>query len=223
MSTSGSTTFNLDARQLITFALQKVRVSNIGEDPAADDMAVARQDLNLMLKGLQLRAPSLWRQTFGSVALVAGQASYVLSPRPFRVHEARYRSASGVDIPMFDLTRQDYVDLPLKTAQGVPTNYYVDYQRQDVTLYVWPVPSSVTTETIQFSHQRVFEDIASLNDDIDIPQEHLECVGYLLAARLLDTYGKEMPTLLARSEQLMEQALASDREPVVRFVPERRI
>jgi len=223
MSTSGSTNFSLNARQIITFALQKVRVSSIGETPAAEDVAVAMQDLNLMLKGFQLRAPNLWRQTIGTVSLVAGQGSYALSPRPFRVYEARYRSAAGVDLPMFELTRQDYLELPLKTSTGVPTNYYVDYQRDADTLYVWPVPYSATTETIQYSYQRVFEDIDELTDDIDIPQEHLECVGYQLAARLLDTYGKEMPTLLARAQQLMDQADAADREPIVRFVPERRI
>lgn len=222
MATSGSIDFSLNARDLCKFALRKIRVVGNAEDMAPEDAVTARQELNLMLKGLQLEAPSLWRQTDGAVTLVAGTASYVLAPRPFRVIEARYRSAAGVDIPMCSLVRQEYIDLPLKASQGVPTSYYVDYQRGAATLHVWPVPAAVTTETIQYTYQRVFEDLDSLNNDIDIPQEYLETVGYQLAARLSETYGKDEPRVLQRAEYLLEIAAQADREDFVQFVPGRR-
>ncbi len=222
MATSGSTDFSLNARSLCKFALKKIRVVGHGEDMAPEDAETALEELNLMLKGLQLDAPSLWRQTEGSVSLVADTSSYTLSPRPFRVYECRYRSASGIDLPMFDMTRQEYMDLPLKTSAGVPTTYYPDYQRGATTLFVWPVPASVTTETLQYTYQRIFEDLDSLNDDIDIPQEYLETVGYQLASRLTDTYGKDLPQIVSRAEYLKTIAEQSDREQVVRFVPDRR-
>lgn len=220
MATSGSIDFSLNARDLCKFALRKIRVVSTTEDMAPEDASTALEALNLMLKSMQLYAPSLWRQTDGSVALLANTASYALSPRPFRLHEARYRSSAGIDLPMCELTRQDYLDLPLKTSSGVPTSYYVDYQRGAATMFVWPVPAAVTTETIQYTYQRVFEDLDSLSDDIDIPQEFLETVGYQLAARLLDTYGKDMPSVVERSEYLKAVADQADREPFVRFVPE---
>lgn len=222
MSTSGSIDFNLNARDLCTFALRKIRITPVFDTPSAEDMEVAREELNLMLKTLQLHAPGLWRQTDGTATLVASTGSYTLSPRPFRVHEARYRSAAGIDLPMMELSRQEYVELPLKTTTGVPTQYYVDYQRTNAIMYVWPVPASVTTETIRYTYQRVFDDIDALTNDIDVPQEHLEAVGYQLAARLQVTYGKEVKGVNEMAAMLMAEVDAADREPVVRFVPERQ-
>jgi hypothetical protein len=202
--------------------LKKIRVLTHGEDLSAEDAQTALEELNLMLKGLQLEAPSLWRQTDGAVTLVAETASYVLTPRPFRVVEARYRSADGIDLPLCPFVRQEYIDMPLKSSAGVPTSYYVDYQRAAATMYLWPVPSVVTTETIRYTSQRVFEDLDSLNDDIDIPQEYLETVGYQLAARLTDTYGKDEPRVVQRAEYLLAIASQADREDYVQFIPERR-
>lgn len=222
MATSGSIDFGLNARAICTYALEELREIGAGETPSAIDMATVQRRLNLMLKTWQATGPNLWRQTNGSVALVAGTAAYALTPRPFRVVEARYRSAAGVDIPMFDLTRQEYLDMPLKSSAGVPTNYYVDYQRAGATLYVWPVPASVTTETISYTYQRAVEDIDSLDDDLDIPQEYLELVGTSLAVRCLPTFDKEDDSLRTREAMLMADFFDTDREAVVRFVPDRR-
>lgn len=222
MSTSGSINFSLNARAICTYALEELREIGGGETPSAIDMATVQRRLNLMLKSWQATGPNLWRQTDGSVALVANTASYVLTPKPFRVVEARYRSSAGVDVPMFDLTRQEYLDLPLKSSAGVPTNYYVDYQRAAATLYVWPVPASVTTEAIHYTYQRAVEDVDSLDDDLDIPQEYLELVGTSLAVRCLPMFGKEDKALRAREATLMADFIDSDREAVVRFVPDMR-
>lgn len=222
MTTSGSIDYNLTARKLVTFAHKKLNITDSVANPSADDMRDGIEQLNMLLKSLQIKAPSLWRQTFGSVALVADTASYALSPRPFRVHEARYRDTGGRDLPMNELTRQEYVDLPLKTSTGIPTNYYVDYQRDAVTLYIWPVPAAATTETVQFTYQRRFEDVDTPDNDIDVPQETFEMLGYMLADRIAETFNIDAPKVTQRAERLLAEFLANDVEPMVRFVPERR-
>ena len=223
MTTSGSTDYNLTSRELVTFALRKLNIVNAIENPVAQDMRDSIQALNLMLKGLQLVAPNLWRQTFGNVTLLANTSSYVVTPRPFRIHEMRYRDSAGRDIPMYELTREEYVELPLKSSTGIPTSYYIDYQRSAVTVYVWPVLASISSpaETLQFTYQRVFEDIDSANNDIDIPQEYFEVVGYMLADRLAETFSIAAPAVSKRAAMLMQDAMAADRESVVRFVPDR--
>lgn len=222
MATSGSIAFTLNAREVCTYALEELRVVGEGLDADAGDIAKVLRRLNLMLKSWQVTGPNLWRQTDGTVSLVASTAAYTLTPRPFRVIEARYRSASGVDIPMFDLTRDEYMETPLKTSSGVPTNFYVDYQRSSAVMYVWPVPASVTTETIRFTYQRTPEDIASLDNDLDIPQEYLELVGGSLAVRCFSLFGKSDNKLEERVGGLMADFIDADREQVVRFVPEVR-
>ena len=41
MATSGSIDYSVNARELVTFALQLIRVGSIGEDPSAEDAARA--------------------------------------------------------------------------------------------------------------------------------------------------------------------------------------
>lgn len=224
MSTSGSIDFSMTAQALSTWALRKINVVAAVDTPSAEDMRDAITDLNLMLKTWQMTGPNLFRQTFGSVTLVANTAFYVLSPKPFRVIEARYRDANGRDIPMLPLTRQEYVDMPQKSALGTPTQYYVDYQRTAATIYVWPVPAAVTTETVQTTFQRAIEDIDAQSNDIDIPQEWFETVGYNLAERLLERFPADERTsalVLRRAGELMALAKDTDREEFVRFEPER--
>lgn len=222
MTTSGTIAYSMTARSLVTFALKLLNITPGTQSPSAEDMRDGAQTLDMMLKTWMMSGPNLFRQTFGSVALVAGQESYVLTPRPYRVIEARYRNTSGIDIPMFEMTRQEYVDLPLKTSPGIPTTYYIDIQRASTTLYVWPVPNSVTTETIKYTYQRVIEDVGAYDNEIDIPQEWFETVGYNLADRLAEQFNvPPSKDVTARALYLYQTAMDMDREPVVRFMPER--
>jgi hypothetical protein len=220
MTTSGSTDYSINARELVSFALKTIGVIDSITDPSSADARDTLQAANMMLKSLQSTAPNLWRQTFGSVTLTTA-SSYTVTPRPFRIHEMRYRDTNSRDLPMYEMTREEYVELPLKTSTGIPTSFYVDYQRDVVTVYVWPVLASATTESLQFTYQRRFEDLDSLDNDIDVPQESLETLGYMLADRVMNMFGKDRPKVTARAERLFEDLKASDREPYVRFVPDR--
>lgn len=222
MATSGSIDFNLTANQVIDFAFKKIEVFDAEETPSATDTADARRALTMMLKSWQKKIPGLYRQTFGSQALSNATASYTLSPVPYRVIEARYRNTDGRDIPMVQMTRQEYVDLPLKSSAGIPTQYYYDVQRAATTLYVWPVQATVTTETIQYTFQRIIEDVDDIANDIDIPQDWLETVGYGLAKRLLSSYGMVNSEVTDIANELLADAIDDEREDFVRLMPETR-
>lgn len=226
MALSNSYDFSLTARQVIVYALQKLNVLALTQALDADEAAAALQELNLMLKSWQRRGPFLWKRVEGSVSLVAATASYNLSAtlNPLRILSIRYRDTSSNDLPMRLFTRQEYYDLPSKTSTGTPTQYYFDPQRGAPTLYVWPVKATVTTETFQVTYHKRTDDLDDLANDIDIPQEELETIGYGLAARLLDSYGIEGEVanrILMRAEQLGEETMDFERESVTRFVPGR--
>lgn len=223
MSTSGSIDFNMTARELVTFALRKINVCAKNEDPDADDAETARIELNTMLKGWQKYA-NLWRMTEGSVTLLNATASYALTPFPHKVISARYRDTGGNDTPLEVLTRDEYYDMPNKTGAGRPNSYYVDYQRTAATLYTWQVQATVTTETIKYTFQRKFEDVDDLANDIDVKQEHFEVVGFNLAARLADDYGRaggHIDRVIQRAGMLLNDVLDDDREDYIQIIPGR--
>lgn len=221
MALSGSYDSNLTGRQAITFALQKCNIVGFNAAPSAEAAEGARLTLNLMLKDWSIKGPHLWKKTEASVTMTNATASYDLSSiNALRVLDVRYRDTSSRDLPMEALERTEYFDLPDKASAGIPTTWYFDPQRTTPTLYVWPVKATITTETLRLTHQKKFDDIDSLDDDIDVPQEWLLTVGYNLASLLLDDYpvdGKEAERIIARAELLHAQAMDFDREDTLRF------
>lgn len=220
MTTSGSSDFSLTAREAITFALKKLRVVDASQTAGAIEAATAQAELNLMLKGWQ-KYQNLWRLTEGTVTLVANTVSYVLSPVPHRVLSVRYLASNSV--PMEELSRSEYYDLPNTTSTGFPHSFYVDYQRAAATLKIWQPMATVTTETLTYTYQRKFEDIDSLDNDIDVKQEWLEVVGYNLAKRLAPNFGRSkgewFSEVKEEAARLLQDMLDDDREDEVRMQP----
>src|SRR3990167_2557520 len=186
MATSGSTDYSLTARQVIEYALRKINVTANGNTPSSEVTDDALVELNVMLKEW-MKYDSIWRLTETSLTPTASTATISMSSaNPYRVIDVRYRNTSSIDLPMEELTRQEYYDIPDKTSTGTPTSWYFDPQRATNTLYFWPLFSSVSTETFRVTYQRRYEDVDALSNDIDVPQEHLSVVGYNLASRLCD-------------------------------------
>lgn len=221
MTTSGSIDFTLTARDIIAFAYDVLGVAPVGSDPSDAQMMRAVVSLNMMLKGWQ-KYQNLWRQTEGAVTLAADDAFYTLTPTPHKVISARYRNSSDIDMPMNEMTRQEYFDLPQKENAGIPHSYYINVQRDSTVMAIWQPLASVTTETIQYTYQRRFEDIDSLNDTLDVLPEWLEVVGYNLAVRLAPRYPDARPIfneIKAQAETLKQDMLDDDREAFIRFIP----
>lgn len=190
MATSSSTDFSLNARQIATAALEMIGVIAVGDTPEAEHITKALEQLNFMVKTWGAsNDPKLWLVTEGSLALVASTASYTLTAAR-KVISARRRIGSGTsqnDLALRVVSRQEYDDRPGKLSTGSPLEVYFDPQRAARTLYVWPVPDATiaASTTIKYTYLRVIEDLDSLSDDFDIPQEWLETMQMSLAARLV--------------------------------------
>lgn len=227
MPTSGSSDFTLSARQVINFALKKLGVLEAGGSASPEDADDATEELEMLLKGMAKKGPYIFTvQVDGTVPLVALTRSYSLTAlKPLRLLEVRYSDTNDREIPMTEMTRTEYFELPIKTSRGVPTNYWFDGDGSSYTLYVWPVLASATTETVEFTYQRKIEDIDNLANNIDIPAEWLDTVGYKLAQRLISSFGvkgERAARIEAMSAQLWQEALDYDREDMITMRPERR-
>lgn len=204
-------------RQVVTQAMRKSGILAFGEDAESDDADAVRDELEIMLKGWQNAGYNLWTKTAMSLTLTTA-AAYTLDPvRPLRILSARLKR-NGTEIPMEQMTRDEYDSLPVKTTTGQPTQFYYDRQREAARFYVWPVLSSASGETVEITYDRELEDIASLSDAIDVPGEWLDAVVYNLAARIGETVPSERtPAIMARARQLLSDAMGFDREGSVYF------
>lgn len=211
MTTSGTTTFSETARQIAISALEEISVIRIGQTPSAEDATKATESLNLMLKTWGASPdPKLWLLTEGSVTLIAATASYAL-PAARKVISVRKRTA-GSDQPLIKMSRQDYYDYPTKSAAGMPFQWYFDPQRAARTLYVVNVPGTAeaASTTLPYTYLRLIEDVASLDNDFDVPVEWVEVLKFGLAARLALTYRKHIsdPTGYAEIKQRAQELYA---------------
>ena len=225
MATSSSIDLNLTAQELINYALRKINIVAQTENASGDDAERARIELNLMLKGW-MRYEHLWRRHEGFVTLIDNTIGYTLTPRPFRVYDVRFRDPNGIDTIMVPMNKQEYYQLNDKGSNGTPTQWFFDPQRDTDSLFVWPVLLAINTttaETFRVSYQRRFEDVDTLTENVDIPQQYLDVVGQTLAARLADSYGRtggHIDRIIIQAEILKQEMLDDDRPDFVQFVPD---
>ena len=200
---------------ICTRALRKIGVVAIDEAATAEIIEIAREGLEMMLKSWQNRELDRFLTSSMSIACTTN-AAYTLDPvRPLRIKNVRFRQ-QGRDLPMVSMVRDQYDNLPVKDTTGIPTQYYYDRQREAAQLFVWPVLSAVNGETLEITYVREIEDV-DLNDAIDMPAEWYNAAVYGLADQLADDFDITKPTVTARANQLLNEALAFDREGSVYF------
>lgn len=222
MATSGSTDLTLTSRQIIAHALSLLQVTASGETPSAADAATGLQSLELMLKSWGA-VPHLWLETEGSLVLTTGTASYTLPDDVDTVSSVRRRTTS-IDTPLIEYSRQEYFDLPTKSAQGTPVSWYVDKQRTTMVLYVWPTASAsvAANTTLEYTYQRIIQDVDDLDNEADMPQEWLETIAYGLARRLGPIFGlagnPNFQVVASEADRLLAELSAVDQETASLFM-----
>ncbi len=210
MTTSGTTAYNLTALEIIEKAFHRLGKAAEGENLTDRMYTDGRSSLNLILKRMGTNE-HLWLRTERSVTLIASTASYVLTPKPMRIISVRRRlTASLIDTPISQLSRQEYYDLPTKTAPAtVPVSWYFDPQLSIGTLYVWPAPSAAVAaaQTLELTYLRKIEDMTNTNNDLDMPQEWLDAIVWLLADDLETEYPVNDTRIAQKIERRAAQSL----------------
>lgn len=196
MAVSDSTDFSLTAVDLIGEARGLLGINSDEEPLEAVDLDRGLKALNAMLKTWQAKDVMAWTMTDGTLALVQGQVAYTFGDggafdfetRVFEITDDMAINRGNTDLPMFQLSREEYKAIPIKTTQGYPTQWFYDRQRDGGTLYVWPAPDA-TAGTLKFTYRRVIMDLDAGPNNFDLPQEWYEAITYNLAVRLIPSAG----------------------------------
>src|SRR6185436_20304620 len=155
-----TTAWTMTRDQICRKALRKVGNLARGVTPNADDMALAVEALDGILKELPIHGYT-WPQLTtvqASLTLTAG-VSTVNLPTDYRHGSIiSYIDASGAEVPLRLTTYEDFLSIPLKT-QGAryPTVGFVD--RANV-LHVWPVQTANLAAKV--SYEQIVADTVPL-------------------------------------------------------------
>lgn len=153
MSTTGTTSFNLDVNDLIEEAFERVGK----ELRSGYDFKTARRSLNLLTIEWANRGINLWTVEQGVIPMVTGQAMYPYPADTIDFMDMVIRTNNGtsnqVDINISRIAEPTYMSLPNKLAQGRPIQVYINRQsgQENVTDKLLAADISSTDTTITLS------------------------------------------------------------------------
>ena len=139
MTTSGTTTFDLSIDDLIEEAFERCGIRGTN----GYQLKSARRSLNLLFLDWANRGLNLWTIEQATYALVQGDNEIAIDTDTVNVLSAVIRDPSqGIltDITIDRISRSEYLNIPDKTSQARPAQYYV--QRTNVPkVFFYPARS----------------------------------------------------------------------------------
>lgn len=222
MTTSGTTSFNLDLSDILEEAFERCG----REMRTGYDLRTARRSLNLLTIEWANRGINLWVIEEGSVPMVADTATYTLPADTIDFIDQVIRTGSGdtqQDVSISRIGVSTYATIPNKTVTGRPLQFWMDRQATpEVT--VWPVPDQSSTYTLVYWRLRRIQDAgSSAVVTQDIPFRFLPAmvsgVAYYLAFKIAP---ERVDMLKMAYEEQFQMAADEDREKApLRLAPTR--
>lgn len=206
MATSGSKDFELDVADYVEEAFERCGL----EVRTGYDLKTARRSLNLLLADWANRGLNQWTIKQRTLPLVVGQGEYDLGTDVIDVLSVVVRR-NGTDYSLERLSRDRYLNIPTKTTQSRPNEYFLDRQVTP-NLKLWPVPESASDVVIYDALTRM-EDADVYDNTMDMPFRFYPCLAAGLAYYIaLKRSPNRVQLLKAVYEEEFERAATEDRD-----------
>lgn len=129
MTTSGTTAFNLEFRDMAEEAYERCGLEIRG----GYDLRTARRSMNLMLVEWANRGINLWTVEQGQIPMVTGQALYPLpidtvDLMDMVIRQNNANASNQIDINISRIAEPTYMSIPNKLTYGRPIQVYVNRQ-----------------------------------------------------------------------------------------------
>lgn len=210
-----SSTYTVTRDQIITLALRKLGVLEIGDTPDADTVDNASMSLNLLIKQMSTDGLKLWKISELIVPLTANKTMYTLggstsdlmydslaptvaiTDKPLKAIQGFYRNKQmtpNIDTPVLLVSKQEYNILGSKFSTGTANTIFYDPRRLNGLLYVYLTPDTNSQTNLEL-HVVVQLPMDDLNDAVstpDFPNEWMNCLVWNLADQMSMEYGVPM-------------------------------
>lgn len=206
MATSGSTDFELDVADYIEEAFERCGL----EVRTGYDLKTARRSLNLMLAEWANRGLNQWTIEQRSFTTTQGTSETALGADVIDILSVVVRR-SGTDFAIDRLSRDEFLNIPNKTTQGRPTQFFLDRQITP-NLKIWPTPENSSDVVIYDALTRV-QDADSQVNTLDVPFRFYPCLAAGLAYYIaMKRAPQRLQLLKAVYEEEFERAMTEDRD-----------
>ena len=205
MAVSGSKNFELNVTEYIEEAFERCGL----EVRTGYDLRTAKRSLNLLLADWANRGLNQWTITQTTVTAVSGTATQTLDADTIDILSAVVRRSS-TDYSIARLSRDEYLNVPVKTQTGRPSQFFLDRQVTPV-LKVWPTPENSTDQFI-FDRLVRIDDAATPINTMQVPFRFYPCLAAGLAYYLsVKKAPNRIQFLKAIYEEELERAMTEDR------------
>lgn len=206
MALSDSKTFELDVNDYVEEAFERCGL----EVRTGYDLKTAKRSLNLMLAEWANRGLNQWTIKQTTQALVAGDAEYSLGPETIDVLSVALRRG-GTDLNMERISRDEYLNIPNKSTEARPTQFFLDRQLNP-NLKVWPTPEN-STDILVFDRLVRMDDASNYTNTLEIPFRFYPCLAAGLAYYIsIKRAPDRIQILKAVYEEELDRAMTEDRD-----------
>ena len=211
-----SSTYSINSSQIISLALGRLGLLEIGDTPDTNTYNNALMSLNLLIKQMSVDGLKLWKITELIIPTTSGQTSYVLggststlmydslnptvaiTDKPLKIIQGFYRNIQvtpNIDTPVLIVSKQEYNMLGSKFSTGTANTLFYDPRENNGILYVYLTPdlNSQTNIQLHVVAQMPLNDITlgtgTSTDTPDFPIEWQNTLVWGLADELAMQYG----------------------------------
>jgi len=190
MATTNTHNFNLDLNLLVEEAFERCGA----ELRTGYDLRTATRSLNLLTIEWANRGINLWTVEQGSIALVAGTATYNLPATTIDLMSQVIRTGTGTtqsDIAITRVSNPTYASIPSKNDTGRPIQIYLDRQAEIPTVTMWPIPNDASYTFVYWYLKRI-DDAGDFSNASDVPYRFVPCMTSGLSFYLAQKYRPEL-------------------------------
>ncbi len=206
MTVSGSTDFELDVADYIEEAFERCGL----EVRTGYDLKTAKRSMNLMFADWANRGLNQWTIEQRTFTVTSNDGDYDLGTDVIDILSLVVRR-SGTDYALDRISRDEYLNIPTKTTQARPTQYFVDRQITPV-LKMWPLPDN-STDVIIYDALTRLDDADTYTKTLGVPFRFYPALAaglayYISVKRAPD----RMQMLKALYEEERNRAMDEDRD-----------
>tara|TARA_R100000951_G_scaffold87378_1_gene75137 strand:+ start:8142 stop:8810 length:669 start_codon:yes stop_codon:yes gene_type:complete len=206
MAVSGSTDFELDVADYIEEAFERCGL----EVRTGYDLKTARRSLNLMLAEWANRGLNQWTIEQRTFTTTVGDSDISLGSDVIDILSVVVRR-SGTDYALDRVSRDEFLNIPSKTTQGRPNQFFLDRQLTP-NLKIWPAPENATDTVIYDALTRI-DDADTQTNTLGVPFRFYPCLAAGLAYYIsLKRAPQRIQVLKAIYEEEFERAMTEDRD-----------
>ena len=206
MPSSGSTDFELNVADYVEEAFERCGL----EVRTGYDLQTTRRSLNILFADWANRGLNQWTIEQRTQALTAADGEYSIGTDVIDILSAVVRR-SNTDFALERLSRSQFLNIPTKTTQGRPNQFFLDRQITP-NLKIWPVPEN-STDVIYYDALTRVDDADTQVNTLDVPFRFYPCLAAGLAYYIAMKKAPERIQLLkAAYEEEFQRAMTEDRD-----------